>query len=583
MASDTLHANVNALVEQLKASTIETVRSTVRLCNARQPINRLAGAVLRSVWELLPFNDRIAISHVCYAWRALALDTPQLWSRINISSRWKDVCGLYGSDYCEHAYCELSSECDCSCCSISTDPRYRDVAPQSNLKALAPLLARSAPLPFQLHLTFTTRRIHGNTLDILKKRLHPHVARMSSLTVDALDHREWLCIWGDLPSAPLLHTLMLSQSDDYFDLSEYHSARYENRRDWDEEASDSDRCAATEPVPPTGSFDYHLPELLKLDSIFPSSNLAQASFPALKHLVLPCEIPFLSASDFPRVLRSVEQFSCVPRTHWQISNIFCLFPNVATLEVDLGMWCASPASRPLRNTQSTPNELTALSHLHLRNVPSTWSRHDFALSGLPPFARISSLHVQYRRDADPNPSTFLTDVEGASTITYHRDIGSDLVHLRVIAEHARRVTSITTSSRAGTSQSRLSFSPLRCAQHLRVVAIDISRWNALLRCVLLFRSFATPNLEVLHFRVLPGEWLVQPLAKPHAGRLPDLDVVRVSCDKIDPVPIPVTVIIALLDTLAVRVRRLELSNVVVVDEGGMVSIQKRVDVLSCNY
>ncbi|KZV99800.1 hypothetical protein EXIGLDRAFT_762263 [Exidia glandulosa HHB12029] len=67
----------------LRAAVIphfESVHAHLRLSLAcRAPVNRLPVDVLLTVFAFLPLPNLITVSHVCFHWRSITLDTPTLW------------------------------------------------------------------------------------------------------------------------------------------------------------------------------------------------------------------------------------------------------------------------------------------------------------------------------------------------------------------------------------------------------------------------------------------------------------------------------------------------------------------------
>ena len=83
------HESLAATVEQIEATAINIVKSAVARAAARVnllgPVHRLSNDVLIDIFNRLDNKQLIHAARVCARWRAAALSTPSLWSKIDFN------------------------------------------------------------------------------------------------------------------------------------------------------------------------------------------------------------------------------------------------------------------------------------------------------------------------------------------------------------------------------------------------------------------------------------------------------------------------------------------------------------------
>lgn len=127
-----------------------TLAPELRRHNTRLALtSRLPPEVLCMPWEHLSVTDLLTVSHVCWDWRALALDSPHLWCNADIT------------------FSKHGSYCDCTACSAIYDgqlkcARCRQACLQgtTNADIARYTLSRSRTLPVSIHM-----QLSGKDLD----------------------------------------------------------------------------------------------------------------------------------------------------------------------------------------------------------------------------------------------------------------------------------------------------------------------------------------------------------------------------------------------------------------------------------
>lgn len=491
---------LHSWTEQLLYTMTVQAWSAVRRCNNRLPVNRLPDDVLLLIWQHLAFGDRIAISHVSYSWRLLALSLKPLWAEIHINSWWAPRRGYYG-EYLTDEYmaapiienhdpeeeedwealktcdCVDAPNCDCDAWPECDCPRLVPeegpvTQPHSNIAALEPLFVRSDPMLVSLHLKFKAARVPDDTISTLQKSLHMHQHRLTMLTVSSPNHESWLPCLHDMPLS-FLSTLTLSLDD---------------RCSSEDVNSDMEQYA----------WERQNPDLTPIESVFPVHG-NQPRYTALKHLQLPCRF-----SRSIRYLSDVQSLSCVVRDCNEFRAIFESFPKLEALVVDLSMCDTSDI--PLTASNSRPRLLTSL---HLNGVQDAWTPTVSENAGLKSSA-IRAVYVNYDWIPSPTALLLLADVCNAATICY-RSLEERCVSLEIDDDRAflRRIT----CTQRLLFQEDHTFQTIiqRTRDHistenLRAVDVDIHRWNSLLNDVSLFRQLSAPRLESLTVWVDATSW-----------------------------------------------------------------------------
>ncbi|KZW01829.1 hypothetical protein EXIGLDRAFT_760431 [Exidia glandulosa HHB12029] len=149
------------------------------------------------IWGHLSMEDRVRVTHVCGAWRQLAVGTPRLWCSLDLFSSRHDV------------------DCDCDRCSFLQDEdaicdRCDDylLVGRSNIVLVTALLPRSQQLPLHLHVDAPHCNTDGDVLDELAVALLAHAHRLEVISIDSEDENTVLCLFNGLgPTLPALRVL----------------------------------------------------------------------------------------------------------------------------------------------------------------------------------------------------------------------------------------------------------------------------------------------------------------------------------------------------------------------------------------
>lgn len=154
--AETIDCVKRALAAELRA------RNSTRARGAKHP-----DEVWVSIWLHLSMVDIVTASHVCHAWRCLALRTPRLWCSLD----------FYSSCHYDRCKCDLCASikyCDGLCshgCVLKSG--------RTNERLVVELLARSHQLPLRLSLDVDG---YGDSFKYFCGALTPHVSRVITLT-----------------------------------------------------------------------------------------------------------------------------------------------------------------------------------------------------------------------------------------------------------------------------------------------------------------------------------------------------------------------------------------------------------------
>lgn len=146
-------------------------------------------------------DERIAVSHVCSGWRALAMRTPRIWSRLDFVSTYHEAgCDCYS---CMGAARRLT-------CPNCLKPYDRG---RSNITTIARLLPRSARLALTVHLNIRYYTSGVDPVDALARTLFPHCDRLVEVHILAEDEGAFPGFFNGLPDdLPVLRTISCQRS-----------------------------------------------------------------------------------------------------------------------------------------------------------------------------------------------------------------------------------------------------------------------------------------------------------------------------------------------------------------------------------
>ncbi|KZV91882.1 hypothetical protein EXIGLDRAFT_769475 [Exidia glandulosa HHB12029] len=152
--------------------------SVLREYNLRFSLwRRLPDELWCMIWRDLPMNDRMRVSHVCSAWRKLAVSTPHIWRSLEVVSE-----RIRSGPQCKSKACPSVQE-------------------RNNMQLVSLLLKRSLRIPLHMRvlITWPDQAIMGD----LAKLLLRHVARLEVLHFDTVDGnmpQEFLDYFLNFPS-----------------------------------------------------------------------------------------------------------------------------------------------------------------------------------------------------------------------------------------------------------------------------------------------------------------------------------------------------------------------------------------------
>ncbi|EJD44970.1 hypothetical protein AURDEDRAFT_165842 [Auricularia subglabra TFB-10046 SS5] len=133
---------------------------------------KLPRALWPAVWLLLRMTDRFRVSHVCHAWREVALAAPALWTEISVASHF-----------------EFANGTDCW--------MFRT------------LLDRSGGLPISIRARNCETPPHPDYLRLLGRLLNQNSSRIEELSINGATSSFAVTLLGALRTLPVLRTLTL--------------------------------------------------------------------------------------------------------------------------------------------------------------------------------------------------------------------------------------------------------------------------------------------------------------------------------------------------------------------------------------
>ncbi|KZV80214.1 hypothetical protein EXIGLDRAFT_845746 [Exidia glandulosa HHB12029] len=205
LAGPTTLDSISQTVAVMHRCVTATLAPELRSHNARlATIARLPGEVLCKIWELLPIDDRVAISHVCSFWRSLAINTLGLWTELDFHTSVHD------------------DSCNCSACSKqgTRSALNRDWIPgRTNLGVFRNVLSRSGLLPLTVGAEFRIDATPFGHARDLAKCLQPHLHRLEILSfhVQSPGDLAWFFDGLSSPFPKLRELRCTSPNEQHFD------------------------------------------------------------------------------------------------------------------------------------------------------------------------------------------------------------------------------------------------------------------------------------------------------------------------------------------------------------------------------
>ncbi|KZW03118.1 hypothetical protein EXIGLDRAFT_759425 [Exidia glandulosa HHB12029] len=167
---------------------------------------RLPPELWCAIWELLPYEDCVSLSHVCRYWRDIAIHCPRLWTHL-------EFCSFVHGETCECVLCG-TQEFDDSGDPLGPFVRTATTPPGStNMRLILALAARSGALPLHLSVHTEPVRTDLTLLEDFGARLVTTGAsdRLVLLHVAFEDLSTLRCLLGGLKRLPALTTLVTEQ------------------------------------------------------------------------------------------------------------------------------------------------------------------------------------------------------------------------------------------------------------------------------------------------------------------------------------------------------------------------------------
>lgn len=149
------------------------------------------------IWSHLSTEDRVRVTHVCSAWRQLAVGTPRLWCSLDFFSSRHD-------GDCDCGRCRFLHDEDAVCDRCDDDL----LIGRSNLVLVTALLPRSQQLPLHLHVDTPHYETDEEALHELAVALVAHAHRLEVIYIYSQDEQTVLRLLNGLgPTLPALRVL----------------------------------------------------------------------------------------------------------------------------------------------------------------------------------------------------------------------------------------------------------------------------------------------------------------------------------------------------------------------------------------
>ncbi|KZW00834.1 hypothetical protein EXIGLDRAFT_830479 [Exidia glandulosa HHB12029] len=160
--------------------------------------SRLPNELWLILWQGLELADRVSVSCVCHAWRALALESTRLWGFIDFHSN-------LHSGYCDCEECQ-----DAAAIVVEKGVRGCRIPARTNLPLVELALTRSKLSPLEIWILDIPERSNKDVYRTLSISLLPHAARITGIYIVARDLDTLVILTHRLPDLLSLRTLRVT-------------------------------------------------------------------------------------------------------------------------------------------------------------------------------------------------------------------------------------------------------------------------------------------------------------------------------------------------------------------------------------
>jgi len=170
--------------------------------DVRSTLHHLPEDLLGCIWAKMPVQDRVTITHVCSAWRMIALNMPLLWRDLFFWTAHHEV------------------EEWCSRCQPAERPSHRMLLRHDNLEMLQEFLRRTGPaIPLRLSIVQVECDlvdVSGRGFRTVGRTLQSHSSRIESIKVRVRHRGQWGEFMRHFQQFPTLATLSLDLTGDNY-------------------------------------------------------------------------------------------------------------------------------------------------------------------------------------------------------------------------------------------------------------------------------------------------------------------------------------------------------------------------------
>ncbi|EJD38042.1 hypothetical protein AURDEDRAFT_172921 [Auricularia subglabra TFB-10046 SS5] len=153
------------------------------------------------IWDDFPLEALLVVSHLCRAWRSLAIGCPSLWCDLTFRTSIP------------------SANCPCDNCNLSSDEGTADstLAGSSNLLVITGVLHRSLSLPLDIRILVDHPWVQEAPIQSLAAALVAHASRIASISFITDDPDAPLAFFPRFSSLPALEFLAVRYTDELED------------------------------------------------------------------------------------------------------------------------------------------------------------------------------------------------------------------------------------------------------------------------------------------------------------------------------------------------------------------------------
>jgi len=170
--------------------------------DVRSTLYHLPEDVLGCIWATMPVQDRVTVTHVCSAWRMIALGMPLLWRDLFFWTAHHEV------------------EEWCSRCQPAERPSHRMLLRHDNLEMLQEFLQRTGPaIPLRLSIVQVECDlvdVSGHGFRTVGRALQSHYSRIESIEARVRHRGQWGEFVRHFQRLPTLTTLRLDLTGDNY-------------------------------------------------------------------------------------------------------------------------------------------------------------------------------------------------------------------------------------------------------------------------------------------------------------------------------------------------------------------------------